>query len=121
MARSPSLVLSPRSRPRTTPFRPSPLSRAREIKSADPVQARAEQRLRSFSLHEVLGRDQTELLRLAVRRSRLALACPCGGLARKVKCTHGELARFGGERFARAFVCSACRTRYVGRARAPLA
>lgn len=65
----------------------------------------------------VFGSPNIELLRVAVRGSRTALACPCGAQARRVDCTHAETARFGGERFARAFVCTACGIRYVGRAR----
>jgi hypothetical protein len=75
-----------------------------------------DRRLRKLSLHELPGAG-VELLRVAVRRSRAALACPCGGQAERSRCTHAEIARFGGEGFARAFVCGACHTRFVGRAK----
>ncbi len=119
MARSPSLVLAPRRRLKAAPVRhlalePSP---APAIKIRTPAKERLERRLQRLSVHGALSADHVELLRPAVRRSRTILACPCGGSAPQVKCTRAELARFGGESFARAFVCADCRTRYVGRAR----
>lgn len=78
-------------------------------------------RSRPLSFTGALASPNTELLRVAMRRSRLSLACACGGQALRVKCTGAERARFGGETFARAFVCAACHTRYVGRAKAALA
>jgi hypothetical protein len=70
-----------------------------------------------LSFHGAFASPRTELLRIAVRRSRSTLACPCGGQAVLTGCSGNERARFGGEGFARAFVCSSCHTRYVGRAR----
>jgi hypothetical protein len=58
-----------------------------------------------------------DLLRPALRGSRTSLTCRCGEPAVRVECTRGEMARFGGERFARAFLCHACGQRYVGRTR----
>jgi len=120
MAKSQGLVFAPRLR-----LKPAPAPRTQpELKSEPPLQtglARTGRRVRSLTMAGALApSSHTELLRLAVRRSRSALLCPCGGQAHKVRCTPGERARFGGENFARAFVCAACDTRYVGRAR-PLA
>lgn len=68
-------------------------------------------------LSGALGAPHTDLLRPALRGSRTSLTCRCGEQAPRVGCTHAEKARFGGERFARAFLCPACGQRYVGRTR----
>lgn len=122
MAKSQGLVFTPRLR-----LKPSAILRGRVALKAPPERAAAatrpapallDRRLRSLTVAGALGGSHTELLRLAVRRSRQAILCPCGGQALRVRSTPAERARFGGESFARAFVCSACHTRYVGRAKA---
>jgi hypothetical protein len=72
---------------------------------------------RPLSFPDALGPHKPNLLRLAVRPTRESILCLCGGRAARTVCTGSERARFGGERFARAFVCTACDARYVGRAR----
>jgi hypothetical protein len=115
MARSHAYVIHSRSRTKA----PVVERRAAPAKPAGPVPAPrpSDRRVQPLTYAGALSGSKTELLRLAVRRSRLALACPCGGRALRVKCTTAERSRFGGESFARAFVCAACRTRYVGRAK----
>ena len=120
MAKSQGLVFAPRLR-----LKPSAILRSRAAIKSSPAPAalRAapspiERRLRGLTLNAVLGSAHTEMLRVAVRRSRTAMLCPCGGQALKVRTTPAERARFGGDSFARAFVCTSCRTRYVGRAKA---
>jgi hypothetical protein len=119
MARLQALVASSRRRMKAVPIlrptlRTEPTAPGRLFAPAP----HAHRALR-LSWHGALSQAQTELLRVAVRRSRTALACPCGGHAVRVRCTGSERARFGGESFARAFVCIACHTRFVGRALAP--
>ena len=120
MAKSQGMVFAPQLR-----LKPSAALRSRAAVKSSPAPAalRAaptpiERRLRGLTLTAVLGEPHTEMLRVAVRRSRTAMLCPCGGQAQNVRTTSAERARFGGDSFARAFVCSSCRTRYVGRAKA---
>jgi len=118
MARPPSTVFAPGGEPKSAP---APRSKAPQtaVKPAprDGVLQRLKRRLQSLLLHGALGDSGAELLRIAVRRSRTSLTCTCGGRAERVRSRRAELRRFGGEGFARAFVCAACHTRYVARAK----
>ncbi len=124
MAKSQGMTFTPRLRLRPgVTTRRSDAAEPASAAVSPPTKSRAapqpfDRRLRGLTLSPVLNGAHTELLRLAVRRSRAALLCPCGGQALKVRTTPAERARFGGEGFARAFVCTDCRTRYIGRARA---
>ena len=116
MARSHAFVVPSRSRAKGLVLERPAFAKPAPSVAATPIRP-SEKGLRSLTLAGAMSAPRTELLRMAVRRSRLALACPCGGRAVRTKCTIAERARFGGESFARAFVCGACHVRYVGRAR----
>jgi hypothetical protein len=111
----------PRAQTLTAPVRAKPrvaITVRTAVIAPAPVLKRAPARIPRPSIFAgVFGSPDIELLRTAVRGSRTALACPCGAEALRIECTRKESARFGGERFARAFACSGCGKRYVGRAR----
>ena len=116
MARSHAFVVPSRSRAKGLILERPAFAKSSPSAAAPSIRP-IEKAVRPLTLAGAISAPRTELLRMAVRRSRLALACPCGGRAVRTKCTIAERARFGGESFARAFVCGACHVRYVGRAR----
>jgi hypothetical protein len=114
MAKSHGLVITQRHS-----LRPAAALRARSAASltAFSAPAPANRRLARLTMPAALSAEHAALLRPAVRRTRVAMACACGGKAQRVRSTPEERARFGGDAFARAFICTDCGTRYVGRAK----
>ena len=58
-----------------------------------------------------------------IRRNAEAIKCKCGGYAERVDCTPEEIEEYGCGRpyqcCSRAFICSLCGERIVGKADAP--